>query len=78
MNVTKFEVAAGGGSLASGLNAGSKPSNELVDANVAFVLEKTKSSANSLLMDASGKCVLDTLKDKPDKEYQVRYRFVRR
>jgi len=47
VNVTNFQPMNG--------------SKAAANANVAFILEKTKSSANSLLMDAQGHCALNTL-----------------
>ena len=42
-------------------------------ANVAFILEKTKSSANSLLMDTQSSCAIRTLDANDGKEYQVMF-----
>ena len=58
---------------ATGVNINTK--DKRVTENVAFILEKTKSSANSLLMDTQGKCALNTLQS-PDKakSYEVRDR----
>ena len=44
---------------------------KLTKANVAFILEKTKSSANSLLMDTQSSCAIRTLKANDGKAYQV-------
>lgn len=62
VNVTNFQP-----------NNGSKPASK---ANVAFILEKTKSSANSLLMDTQGNCAIDMLqnmdKNKPYQAVSIR------
>jgi len=44
---------------------------KLTKANVAFILEKTKSSANSLLMDTQSSCAIRTLKANDGKAYQA-------
>ena len=74
VNMTSIKLENGNGSLKSGGTKGSKANSvDPKGRKIAFILEKTKSSANSLLMDTQGKCAIDTLKnDKQDKAYQVR------
>jgi len=79
VNVTHFKLTNVEESLKANGVSGSAADQPGADAKasptqhkIAFVLEKTKSSANSLLMDTQGKCAIDTLKnEKQDKTYQA-------
>merc|ERR1719414_1157611 len=79
VNVTHFKLTSvdeslkvNGGAISGVGQSGADAKTSTTPHKIAFVLEKTKSSANSLLMDTQGKCAIDTLKnEKQDKSYQA-------